>query len=162
MKKKIFLILLLILICGCSPAYAFEETITPLDSQKHLITSRIFNNGVDYKWIYTSSNSVDNGTPEVFRLSVPSSEGVISEATFETTTSSNWTAYISETDNQTTPSSYTVLKFSGVDTTIASPQIPRPRDYVNRDGTDEDYVYLTIETDDPSTGNWTFNGTFPR
>jgi hypothetical protein len=115
--------------------------------------------GSNTRYIYVVADTVETGTPEVFKIPVLKTGGKLDEVSFSST-SPDVDIWISGLDAQAATAA-PVLYITGIDIGY-SPEI-KARDYVNMDTTQAKFLYLTITNNSATaTGTWTLTIDFIR
>jgi hypothetical protein len=116
--------------------------------------------GANTRYSYDVADTVETGTPEVFKIPVLKTAGKFDEISFSST-SPDVDIYISGLDAQTSTSTLTFLSITGINIGF-SPEI-KARDYVNLDIVQDKFLYLTITNNSATaTGTWSLTIDFIR
>jgi hypothetical protein len=134
--------------------------ITEAFAAATLVTSKTEKQvGANTRYIYVVADTVETGTPEVFKIPVLKTAGKIDEGSF-VSTSPDVRVWCNGLDGQ----SYTdqpVFDWE-IDTLGFSPEM-KARDYVNLDSTQVKFLYFTITNNSATpTGTWTLTLDFIR
>jgi hypothetical protein len=153
--KKLILIALSMALVNCffvADTFAAATLVPDTDKTEKQV-------GSNTRYIYIVNDTVETGTPEVFKIPVLKTAGKIDEASF-VSTSPDVRIHLNGLDGQ----SFTeqpVLDWE-IDTLGWSQEI-KARDYVNMDTTQIKFLYFTIINNSATaTGEWTLTLDFIR
>jgi len=116
--------------------------------------------GKEFVWVFTSTTSVVTGTPAEFELVMPAVYGKISEIYFESS-SPNCHVWLSGISGAAASAASTYIVMPSINLGF-SPELVRPRTYLNLDTVQAKVLYLNIDNQSATaTGNWKLVITFP-
>ena len=127
-------------------AWAVDATLVTTYTELHV--------GQNTRYTYTVTDSVADGSSEVFKIATLKTDGKIEEMSFESA-STDCDVWLSGEDGVDMLSTKTYIAWTGINLQY-SPEM-KERDYINLDDPIVKFLYFTIDNND---GNQTATGTW--
>ena len=156
MKK--YILSLLIVLIWCSNSFG---AATPVNATEKVT---VWRKGVIVEvFTYTDSDTVEQGTPEIFKIPARNKQGRIVEVSF-LSSSTDCETLLSQVDDLEAPTNDTKIHMRNKPETFFSPELRPSRVYTNGDTPQTAHLYLTIINNDSSnpTSDWVYTLVYER